>query len=81
MTGRTAHAVMAAAGFKTSEDLTPQTVSEARRFLDLWIARLRPVYLAVSLPFTFTYPDDSPRTRLIREVVFPTCQQHGIPLP
>ena len=55
----TAHAVMAAAGFKTSADLTPQTVSEARRFLDLWIARLRPVYLAVSLPFTFTYPDDS----------------------
>ena len=30
----TAHAVMAAAGFKTSADLTPQTVTEARRFLD-----------------------------------------------
>jgi hypothetical protein len=76
---QTAHAVMAAAGFKTSGDLTPQTVSEARRFLDLWIGRLRPVYLAVSLPFTFTYPDDSPRTRLIREVVLPTCLQHNIP--
>jgi len=75
----TAQAVMAAAGFKTSADLTPQTASEARRFLDLWIARLRPVYLAVSLPFTFTYPDDSPRTRLIREVVLPTCLQHNIP--
>jgi hypothetical protein len=74
-----AHAVMAAAGFKTSADLRPQTVSEARRFLDLWISRMHPLYLAVSLPFTFTYPDDSPRTRLIREVVLPTCQQHGIP--
>ncbi|MGO8732793.1 MAG: glucuronate isomerase [Terriglobia bacterium] len=75
----TAHAVMAAAGFNTSADLTPQTVSEARRFLDLWIARMHPLYLAVSLHFTFTYPDDSPRTRLIREVVLPTCLQHGIP--
>jgi hypothetical protein len=74
-----AHAVMAAAGFKTSADLTPQTVAEARRFLDLWIARLHPVYLAVSLPFTFIYPDDSQRTRLIREVVLPTCRQHQIP--
>jgi len=74
-----AHAVMTAAGFKTSADLTPQTVSEARRFLDLWIARLRPVYLAVSMPFTFTYPDDSVRTCLIREVVLPTCLQHNIP--
>jgi len=74
-----AHAVMAAAGFNTSADLTPQTVAEARRFLDLWIARLRPVYLAVSLPFTFTYPDDSRRTRLTREVVLPTCLQHNIP--
>ena len=71
--------VMTAAGFKTSEDVTPQTVSEARRFLDLWIARMRPVYLAVSLPCTFTYPDESQRTRLMRDVVFPTCKQHGIP--
>jgi hypothetical protein len=74
-----AQAVMAAAGFKTSTDLTPHTFGEARRFLDQWIGRLRPVYLAVSMPFTFTYPDDSPRTRLIREVVLPTCLQHNIP--
>jgi hypothetical protein len=75
----TAHAVMAAAGFKTSADLTPQTITEARRFLDLWIARMRPVYLAVSMPFTFTYPDDSLRTSLIQKVVLPTCLQHNIP--
>jgi len=75
----TAQAIMAAAGFKTSADLTPQTFSEARRFLDLWVDRLSPVYLAVSLPFTFAYPDDSPRTRLIREVVIPTCLGHNVP--
>ena len=75
-----AHAVMAAAGFQTNVHPTVQTADEARRFLDLWIARLRPVYLAGSLPFTFTYPDDSPRTRVIQEVVLPTCLQHNIPL-
>jgi hypothetical protein len=74
-----ANAVMLAAGFQTSVDLTPRCASEARRFLDQWIARLRPVYMAVSLPFTFAYPDDSLRTRLIREVVIPTCAQHNIP--
>ena len=74
-----AQAVMAASGFKTVADLTPQVASEARRFLDAWIARMRPVYLAVSLPFTFVYPDVSIRTRLIREVVLPTCIQHDIP--
>ncbi|MGA3326983.1 MAG: glucuronate isomerase [Terriglobia bacterium] len=74
-----AHVVMAAAGFQTNAHPTVQTADEARRFLDLWIARLRPVYLAVSLPFTFTYPDDTARTPLIREVVLPTCLEHDIP--
>ena len=75
----TACGVMAAAGFNTSAELTARTFSEARRFLDVWISRLRPVYLAVSMPFTFKYPDDSPCTVLIREVVLPTCIQHNIP--
>ena len=75
----TAQAVMAAAGYQTGTDLTPQAAAEARRFLDVWIGRLRPVYLAVSLPFTFVFPDESLRTRLIREVVVPTCIAHNIP--
>jgi hypothetical protein len=74
-----AHTVMMAAGFQTNVHPTVQTADEARRFLDLWIARLRPLYLAVSLPFTFTYPDDTARTPLIREVVLPTCREHNIP--
>jgi len=75
-----AQQAMSAAGFNASEDVTPQTVGEARRFLDMWIARLRPVYLAVSLPYTFAYPDGSRRTRLLRELVLPTCEQYKIPL-
>lgn len=71
--------VMGAAGLRAGNELTAQTVSEVRRFLDLWILRLRPVYLAVSLPFKFIYPDDSVRTRLIHEAILPTCLQHNIP--
>ncbi len=72
-------ALIADQGFKTSSRLSPHSNAEARRFLDLWIARLRPVYAAVSLPFSFTYPEDSPRARLMREVVFPTCLEHNLP--
>ena len=51
----------------------------ARRFLDDWITRMKPVYMAVSLPADFVYPDDSLRTRLIREVVLPTGREHKLP--
>ncbi len=73
-----AQAAMAAEGFKTHLQLSPQISDEARRFLDRWIARLKPVYLAVSLPYAFKYPDDTTRTRLIQEVVMPTCREHKI---
>jgi hypothetical protein len=73
------HASIAAQGFRTTEELSPGSISEARRFLDVWIARLRPVYAAVSLPFNFTYPEDSTRAQLLRQVVFPTCVEHDLP--
>jgi hypothetical protein len=60
-------------------DLENETVADLRRFLDEWIARMRPVYLAVSLPDTFTYPERSVRNRLITEVVLPTCREHKLP--
>lgn len=72
-------ALVAAQGFETGKQLSPQRLSETRRFLDQWIARLRPVYLAASLPFDFTYPDDSPRSTLLHGAVFPTCLEHGLP--
>ena len=72
--------VLEAEGFRCSAELSPHSISEIRRFLDLWIARMRPLYLAVSLPFDFTYGDDSSRTRILREAVLPTSLQHGVPI-
>ena len=52
----------------------------ARRFLDAWIERLQPLYLAASQPPELRYPEDSPRIRMLTEVVLPTCRAHNLPL-
>lgn len=51
----------------------------ARIFLDEWIERMNPLYMAVSLPYDFMYPDDSPRSTVLRDVVIPTAKAHGLP--
>jgi hypothetical protein len=55
-----------------------EPVGDVRRFLDKWVARLRPVYMAVSLPADFKFPDSDARDRLIREVVLPTAREHKL---
>jgi hypothetical protein len=39
---------------------------------------MRPLYLAVSLPAEFKYPDTDQRDRLLREVILPTAREHGL---
>jgi len=36
--------------------------------------------MAVSLPDTFQFPEDSPRGRMLAEAVLPACREFGIPL-
>jgi len=67
-------------GLPVNVGLSGNTMSELRRFLDNWIERMRPLYLAVSLPADFKFPHDDARDRLIREVVLPTAKQHGLAL-
>jgi hypothetical protein len=56
------------------------SVAELRRFLDQWIARMRPVYMGVSLPADFEFPAEGTRERLLREVVLPAAKEHGLAL-
>ena len=56
------------------------TVTSLRDSLDEWIARMNPVYLAVSLPADFRFPADDTRDRLLREVVLPTAREHRLAL-
>ena len=66
--------------YEVSEDIDERTISETRRFLADWIAKMKPLYLGVSLPDDFAYPEDSTRGRLIEKAVLPTCREHGISL-
>ncbi len=71
---------MNAQGYQVQDQIDERTISEARRFLDDWIARMKPLYLGVSLPDDFAYPEETPRSRLLRDAVLPTCREHDLPL-
>ncbi len=67
-------------GFQVDPEIGGQTTTEVRRYLDKWILQMEPVYLAVSLPAEFKYPDTDKRDRLLREVILPTAREHGLAL-
>jgi hypothetical protein len=67
------------AGYSAGATIDALAVAEARRFLDEWIERMDPFYLAVSLPDDFNWPEDSARSQLIEQVILPTCREHGLP--
>lgn len=74
-----AQRALSAAGYAAGAQIDHDAIRDARRFLDDWIERMDPYYLAVSLPDDFQWPDDTPRSRLIHEVVLPTCREHNRP--
>ena len=72
---------LAGQGLSVNATLSGPTTKEVRRFLDQWIERMRPLYLAVSLPPEFDFPKEDVRTRLLREIVLPTAREHQMPQP
>ena len=66
-------------GYEISPALGASDLAEARRFLSDWAKRMDPLYLAVSLPDSFRYPEDSLTSKLIAEAVVPVCRETGIP--
>jgi hypothetical protein len=72
--------VLAAQGYAVEAECGGRSIAEVRRFLDAWSTRMQPVYMAVSLPDTFMFPEDSVRSRLIAGAVLPCCRERGIPL-
>jgi hypothetical protein len=74
-----ARQTLSAAGYAVSAQVDKRSIAEARRFVDEWIERMDPLYLAVSLPDDFVWPEDSPRGQLIEHVVLPVCRDHRLP--
>jgi hypothetical protein len=72
--------ILAAKGYQVDAQATGKSAAEVRRFLADWHARMKPVYMAVSLPDTFQFPEDSVRGRMLADAVLPACREFGIPL-
>lgn len=75
-------AALAALGYRVDAAFGGATAGEVRRFLDAWVERMRPLYMAVSLPDSFQYPasnDEVARDCMIREAVLPSARAHGLP--
>jgi len=56
----------------------PQPRSGA--FLFDWCERMRPMYMAVSLPDTFLYPSETVGNRILTDAVLPACLELNLPL-
>jgi len=67
-------------GYEVEPDGSGRSIREILRFLEEWVDRMHPRYMAVSLPDTFQFPEDSLRARLLAEAVLPSCREHRIPM-
>jgi hypothetical protein len=67
-------------GYEVAADRGGRTMGEVRRFLLDWIDRMEPLYVAVSLPPEWRYPDDGIGTRVLDEAVLPVCRERNLPL-
>jgi hypothetical protein len=72
--------ILAALGYRVDADAGGRSMDDVRRFLAEWHDRMHPVYMAVSLPDTFQFPEDSVRGRLLAGAVLPACREFDIPL-
>lgn len=66
-------------GYQVDDEWTEQSIGEVRRFLKDWIGRMNPVYMAVSLPYDFVYPENSDRGRIIKDCILPVSRETNIP--
>jgi hypothetical protein len=67
-------------GYAVAADGSGKSAAEVRRFLAGWCDRMQPVYMAVSLPDTFAYPENSTRAQFLKRAVLPLCRERSIPL-
>jgi hypothetical protein len=67
-------------GYRTDvRSLSGKGLAEIRRFLIHWISLIKPLYMAVSLPENFKFPDSDARDRIIRDVVLPVAREYDLP--
>jgi hypothetical protein len=71
---------LAAQGYKVDAQASGKSTAEVRRFLFDWFERMRPIYMAVSLPDTFLYPAETLGNHLLTGAVLPACLELNLPI-
>ena len=66
-------------GYKAGTELGAVSLAEIRRFLGEWIDRIAPLYVAVSLPPSWKYPEDDATTKVLNEAILPVCRERNLP--
>lgn len=67
-------------------DLSQASIDGAKQFLREWIDRMKPAYVAASLPSSFTYPNPGDASKpsasqtAIDRVVMPVLKEQGLPM-
>jgi hypothetical protein len=72
--------ILAKQGYKVDVQASGKTPAEVQRFLVNWCERMTPLYMAVSLPDTFQYPEQTVGNKLLTEAVLPSCRELDLPL-
>jgi hypothetical protein len=72
-------ATLSSMGYTTDPDLGMRSIVEVRRFLIEWIDRIGALYVAVSLPPTWQYPQEDTCTRMIDQAILPVCRERNLP--
>jgi len=67
-------------GYRVEHRLTPRTLKEVQRFLREWATRMKAVYVGVSLPPTFSMPENSVTGQLLERALLPVCEEIDLPL-
>ena len=66
-------------GYDVTPDFSQDTFSEIIRFLEYWAEHMKPLYMAVSLPPEFRFPDDTPCSAVLENSILPFSREHAIP--
>jgi hypothetical protein len=75
----TASGTLQSWGYEVTGSLQADDQKEIRRFLEDWVKKMKPAYMAVSLPMDFVYPETSARRVLIDKCVMPVAREHNLP--
>ncbi len=76
----TAYEHLRGLGYEVDATLSSKKAQKGvRRFLETWIQRMQPKYMAVSLPPDFRYPDDGILGRVFDNCILPVSRESNVP--